>query len=148
MQVTQSAMTQIQQIAATFVADMPNLNGVNSQEVDSIAANAQHALTAGRRPAGHPGRQRLCLRRTGQQQPASALTQRYPVIGLLHKDQCRGFSAFRERCGGDHLGDAVDRRFQCHRHVAVLRLYVADRLPPLAPRWLRPAKVAQYKRDC
>ena len=45
MQVTQSAMTQIQQIAATFVSDMPNLNGVSSQEVDSIAANAQQALT-------------------------------------------------------------------------------------------------------
>jgi flagellar hook-associated protein 3 FlgL len=45
MQVTQAAMTQIQQIAATFVSDMPNLNGVNSQEVDSIAANAQQALT-------------------------------------------------------------------------------------------------------
>ena len=45
MQVTQSAMTQIQQIAATFVSDMPNLNGLNSQEVDSVAANAQQALT-------------------------------------------------------------------------------------------------------
>ena len=45
MQVTQTAMTQIQQIAATFVADMPNLNGVSSQEVDSVAANAQQALT-------------------------------------------------------------------------------------------------------
>jgi flagellar hook-associated protein 3 FlgL len=45
MQVTQSAMTQIQQVAATFVADMPNLNSVNPQEVDSIAANARQALT-------------------------------------------------------------------------------------------------------
>ncbi len=45
MQVTQSAMTQIQQIAATFVSDMPNLNDVNPQEVDSIAANAQQALS-------------------------------------------------------------------------------------------------------
>ncbi len=45
MQVTQAAMTQIQQIAATFVSDMPNLNNLNSQEVDSIAANARQALT-------------------------------------------------------------------------------------------------------
>jgi flagellar hook-associated protein 3 FlgL len=45
MQVTQAAMTQIQQIAATFASDMPNLNNVNSQEVDSIAANARQALT-------------------------------------------------------------------------------------------------------
>jgi flagellar hook-associated protein 3 FlgL len=45
MQVTQTAMTQIQQIAATFVSGMPNLNNVNPQEVDSIAANAQQALT-------------------------------------------------------------------------------------------------------
>ncbi len=45
MQVTQAAMTQIQHIAATFASDMPNLNNVNSQEVDSIAANARQALT-------------------------------------------------------------------------------------------------------
>jgi flagellar hook-associated protein 3 FlgL len=45
MQVTQNAMTQIQQIAATFAADIPNLNNLNSSEVDSVAANAQQALT-------------------------------------------------------------------------------------------------------
>jgi len=45
MQVTQTAMTQLQQIAATFAGDMPNLTGTNSQEVDSIASQAQSALT-------------------------------------------------------------------------------------------------------
>lgn len=45
MQVTQSAMTRIQQIAATFVADIPNLNGLNSSEIDSVAANARSALS-------------------------------------------------------------------------------------------------------
>jgi flagellin-like hook-associated protein FlgL len=44
MQVTQTAMTQIQQIAATFVAAMPNLNGLNPSEVDSVAAQANAAL--------------------------------------------------------------------------------------------------------
>lgn len=44
MQVTQTAMTQIQQIASTFVADIPNLNGLNPSEVDSIASNARSAL--------------------------------------------------------------------------------------------------------
>lgn len=44
MQVTQTAMTQIQQIAATFAADIPNLNGLNSSEVDSVAAQAKDAL--------------------------------------------------------------------------------------------------------
>ena len=44
MQVTQTAMTQIQQIAATFVADIPNLNGLESTEVDSVAAQANAAL--------------------------------------------------------------------------------------------------------
>ena len=44
MQVTQTAMTQIQSIAATFFADTNNLNGVNASEVDSIAANARSAL--------------------------------------------------------------------------------------------------------
>lgn len=44
MQVTQSAMTQIQQIAATFADDIPNLNGLESTEVDSVAAQANAAL--------------------------------------------------------------------------------------------------------
>lgn len=44
MDVTQAAMTQIQQIASTFVTDIPNLNALNPSEVDSIAANAQSAL--------------------------------------------------------------------------------------------------------
>ena len=44
MQVTQTAMTQLQQIAATFVADMPDLTSANTQEIDSIAQQAQAAL--------------------------------------------------------------------------------------------------------
>lgn len=45
LQVTQTAMSQIQQIAATFTAVIPNLNGLNPSEVDSVAANARSALT-------------------------------------------------------------------------------------------------------
>ena len=45
MQVTQTAMTQIQQIAATFVADMPKLNSVTASEIDTTAADARSALT-------------------------------------------------------------------------------------------------------
>jgi flagellar hook-associated protein 3 FlgL len=45
MQVTQTAMTQIEQIAATFSADIPNLNGLDSTEVDSVASNARQALS-------------------------------------------------------------------------------------------------------
>ena len=44
MQVTQTAMTRIQQIAAAFTADIPNLNGLNSSEIDNVAANARDAL--------------------------------------------------------------------------------------------------------
>lgn len=44
MQVAQTALGQIQQIAQTFVGDMPNLNGLNPSEVDSIASNARSAL--------------------------------------------------------------------------------------------------------
>jgi flagellar hook-associated protein 3 FlgL len=44
MQVTQTAMSQLQQIAATFVAAIPNLNGLNASQVDSVAANARSAL--------------------------------------------------------------------------------------------------------
>jgi hypothetical protein len=45
MQMTQTAMTQIQQIAATFVADMPKLNKITPTEIDSVAANARTALS-------------------------------------------------------------------------------------------------------
>jgi flagellar hook-associated protein 3 FlgL len=45
MQVTQTAMTQIQQIAASFVADMPKLSEVAPAEIDTVAASARQALT-------------------------------------------------------------------------------------------------------
>lgn len=44
MGVTQASMTQIQQIASNFYAQINNLNGINTSEVDSIAASAQDAL--------------------------------------------------------------------------------------------------------
>ena len=44
MGVTQTAMTQIQQIAATFAGDIPALTGLNASEVDSVAAQANAAL--------------------------------------------------------------------------------------------------------
>jgi flagellar hook-associated protein 3 FlgL len=44
MQVTQTAMTQIQQIASNFLAQTSNLEGGDSSEVDSVAASAQQAL--------------------------------------------------------------------------------------------------------
>ncbi len=43
--VTQTAMTQLQSIASTFVANMNNLPGANGSEVASIAAAARSALT-------------------------------------------------------------------------------------------------------
>lgn len=44
MQVTQTAMTQIQQIASNLYSQLDNLNGLSSQEVDSVAASARQAL--------------------------------------------------------------------------------------------------------
>ncbi len=44
MQVTQTAMTQIQQIASNFLAETGNLEGSDASEVDSVAASAQQAL--------------------------------------------------------------------------------------------------------
>jgi len=45
MQVTQSAMTRIQQIASDFNAQLNNLNGLNPQNIDVVAASARNALT-------------------------------------------------------------------------------------------------------
>lgn len=44
MGVTQASMTQIQQIASNFYAQLNNLNGIDTSEVDSIATSAQDAL--------------------------------------------------------------------------------------------------------
>ena len=44
MSVTQASMTQLQQIASDFYAQLNNLNGINTSEVDSIAASARDAL--------------------------------------------------------------------------------------------------------
>jgi flagellar hook-associated protein 3 FlgL len=44
MQVTQTAMTQIQQIASNFLAQTGNLEGSSTSEVDSVAATARQAL--------------------------------------------------------------------------------------------------------
>ncbi len=58
MGVTQATMTQIQQIAANFYADMPNLNGINPSEVDSIASHRPGRAEGGRRAARYAGRRR------------------------------------------------------------------------------------------
>ncbi|HUB15986.1 MAG TPA: flagellin [Acetobacteraceae bacterium] len=44
MGVTQTAMTQIQQIASNFLSQTENLEGADASEVDTIAASAQQAL--------------------------------------------------------------------------------------------------------
>lgn len=44
MQITQTAMAQIQQIANNFYGQMPNLSGMTSSEVDNVAAEARGAL--------------------------------------------------------------------------------------------------------
>jgi flagellar hook-associated protein 3 FlgL len=45
MQVAQTAMTQAQSVAASFVTAMNSLNGLNPASIDSVAANARAALT-------------------------------------------------------------------------------------------------------
>ena len=81
MQVTQSAMTQIQQIAATFVADMPDLNALNATEVDSVASNARTARSLRRRESflDTTDGQYICVWWPGQQQPG-----RCPIPDNIH----------------------------------------------------------------
>jgi len=43
--VTLSAMTQLQQVASTFLSDTNDLNGLSTSEIDSIASNARNALS-------------------------------------------------------------------------------------------------------
>jgi flagellar hook-associated protein 3 FlgL len=44
LQVTQTAMTQMQQIASSFYAKLPDLSSLSSTEVDNVAASARDAL--------------------------------------------------------------------------------------------------------
>ena len=44
MQVTQTAMTQIQQVASSLYAQLNGLNGLNPQAVDTVAASARQSL--------------------------------------------------------------------------------------------------------
>ena len=44
MTVTQTAMTEIQKIASRFASGLPNLNGLNPSEIDSVAGTANAAL--------------------------------------------------------------------------------------------------------
>ncbi len=44
MQVAQTAMTQIQQVASSLYAQLNNLNGLNAQAVDTLAASARQSL--------------------------------------------------------------------------------------------------------
>jgi flagellin-like hook-associated protein FlgL len=44
MSVAQTALTQLQSIASNFYAQLNNVQGVNSSEIDSVAANARDAL--------------------------------------------------------------------------------------------------------
>jgi flagellar hook-associated protein 3 FlgL len=45
MQVAQTALTQLQQIATDFIAKTNNLDGLSASDIDSIAANARDALS-------------------------------------------------------------------------------------------------------
>ena len=128
MQVTQTAMTQIQQIASTFADDIPNLSGVDSSEVDSIAAQANAAL-----------QQVATLLNTQDGTDyvfAGQDTSNPPVPsgnGILSprastpRHQQRGHQRSveqRARCY-DRRKYPGDRQFQRDRHLAVLGLPVA-----------------------
>ena len=65
MQVTQTAMTQLQQIAATFVSDIPNLNGLNPVGGRQRRRQRPGRTDAGRRSVEYEERRRLRLRRAG-----------------------------------------------------------------------------------
>jgi flagellar hook-associated protein 3 FlgL len=84
---TQSALGSIESIAANFYAQLNNLEGVDSSEIDSIAANARDALQQVAGPARYPVWRRLRVCRTGQRQSAGAQFGQYPELRLLYADQ-------------------------------------------------------------
>ncbi len=140
MQVTQTAMTQLQQIASTFAADMPTLTAGNAQEVDSIASQAQTALL---QVAGLLDTQDAGIYVFGGQDtsnPPVPSPDSHPDLRLLHPDQRRGFRPVGQRRRRHRRDDAGDRRFERHRDLAVFRLHVP------AGRRHRPAGRADRRR--
>ena len=83
--VTQTSMTQLQNIASGLLANLNNLNGLNPGELDSIAANARAALaqTASLLNARW---QRLCFRGGGHAEPADPQSRCDRFVPLCRPD--------------------------------------------------------------
>ena len=86
--VTQSAMTQIQQIASDLFAQLNNLPGTLGSEVDGIAASARDAL-ARRQSARYDRRRYVCVRRSGYGEPADTDPTASPALGFIPRSRRR-----------------------------------------------------------
>ena len=121
MQVTQTAMTQIQQIAVHVRRRHPQPERRRFVGGRQHRGPGQRRAAAGRGPAEYAGRQRLCVRRPGHRQSAGPFRRRHPVVGFLHPESTRGHQRSVERRARCHDRREYhrDRQFQRDRHIAV-----------------------------
>lgn len=123
MQVAQTAMTQIQQVASSLYAQLNNLNGLSAQTVDTLAASARQSL---QQVAG------LLDSKDGDNYVFGGQDTANPPVpdpdqitsSGFYADQRGGRRARRQRGPGDRV-DARDRGLQCRRNVPVLRVPLA-----------------------
>ena len=125
MSVAQTALTQIQSIAANFYAQLNNMEGVDSSEIDSVAANARDALGQVTEALDAQVRLYLRVRRTGYQQPTGAGLRQHTDLRLLHADQCSGCWLGDQRCCCDCKCDLRRGDVQCGGRLAVFDFPVA-----------------------
>ena len=125
MQVAQTAMTQLQSIASSFYAQLPNLNGLSATEVDSMAASARQALTevAGLLDTQDGGVYVFGGQDTGN--PPVPDPDQIDSSGFYTQIAAAVAGLSAQRRGGHRGLHPGDRQRQHARHVAVLGLPVA-----------------------
>ena len=132
MQVTQTAMTQIQQIAANFLAQTGNLEGSDASEVDSVAAAAQQALVQVAELLDTQDGNTYVFAGQDTTNPPVPDPDSILSSGFYTQIAAQVGAARHPGCRGDHRQHADDRRLQRVRDVALLGLSVAAHptLPP------------------
>ena len=128
MQVTQTAMTQIQQIASNLATQIDTLNTVSPSGIDTIAAQARSALAElGSLLDTQNGNDYVFAGQdtTNPPVPGPAQPRRSHHRGLLRPDRGGRRRPWHQRRGRDHGSDPCDRWVQRGGDVAILRRPVA-----------------------
>ena len=119
-------MTQIQQIAATFVADMPNLNNLNPSRDRQRRGQRPRRADAGRQPAEYQERRRTTCS-AGRTPPIRRCRSPDNILssGFYTQINAAVSALSSQRRRGHHRRRRWRSPVERPRHLAVFRLHVA-----------------------